>query len=161
MAEVTYPIWGGKVLVDEEDLPIIAPHKWCAIRSCKMMYAITSLIKDGKKTSKHMHSMLMPGILPDHKNRNGLDNRRSNLRAATAQQNSFNSGPRPGTSKFKGVSWDKTHKKWVAELRVGGKGVLKKRFSSEIEAAKTYDEAAKQHQGEFAYLNFPEPSHGT
>lgn len=95
-------------------------------------------------------------MLVDHINGNGLDNRRSNLRLATAFQNLANMAIRPHTSQYKGVSYYKhrtSYKKWVAEIRCNRKRVRLGAFESEIEAARAYNEAAKNLFGEFARLN--------
>ncbi len=90
----------------------------------------------------------------DHINGDRLDNRRSNLRAATRQQNSWNSGAqrrRSRTSRYKGVSFDKSRGLWTAHILNKNLG----RFDTEEEAALTYDKAATELFGEFAYLNLP------
>lgn len=94
----------------------------------------------------------------DHKNRNKLDNRRSNLRICTSSQNHQNSRARAKRAKihsrFKGVCWDKENNKWRVGLRLNYKAVDVGRFTDEIEAAKAYDEAARKAFGEFALTNF-------
>ena len=93
----------------------------------------------------------------DHKDRNPRNNQSSNLRSATQSQNQANSvRPLGNYSKYRGVTWHKISKKWFAQLSVNNKRVLRRRFATEIEAAKAYDKAAFEHFGEFATLNFPE-----
>lgn len=93
----------------------------------------------------------------DHVNGNGLDNRRENLRMATQAQNSRNARKRsPGTSRYKGVNKDATSSPpWRARIRVNYRLICLGRFSTEEEAARAYDEAARRHFGEFACVNFP------
>lgn len=103
-----------------------------------------------------MHGLIMgppQGMVVDHINGDGLDNRRSNLRIVTVQQNSFNQPSRKGSSKFKGVCFDKETSKWRATIRVGGKKVSLGRHESEEDAAHAYNTAAKEHFGEHAWLN--------
>lgn len=96
-------------------------------------------------------------IIIDHKNGNTLDHRRTNLRITNHQCNTFNSKSRPGTSSFKGVCADhRRPKKWRATITIDGQQKWLGYFNNEIDAAKAYDEAAKQLFGEFARLNFPE-----
>jgi hypothetical protein len=93
----------------------------------------------------------------DHENGSGLDNRRENLRPATNQQNGQNARPRlGGTSKYKGVCWVTSEQVWMAYIRIDGKHTLLGRYHNEIFAAEKYDEAALQHFGPYARLNFPQ-----
>ena len=105
-----------------------------------------------------MHRQIMnapKGIVVDHINRNGLDNRKANLRFATVSQNNWNSrkGFNCGSSKYKGVSWSKDKKKWAVWLSVNKKNKQFGYFDDEKEAARVYNEVAKKHRGEFAVLN--------
>jgi AP2 domain len=89
-------------------------------------------------------------------NRNGLDNRRFNLRFATHHQNTFNSTKRKNTSsKYKGVTWHSQIGKWMAQIqnkKVCGHKYIGV-FDREIDAAKAYNSRAKILFGEFAVLN--------
>lgn len=91
----------------------------------------------------------------DHIDGNKLNNCRNNLRAATNQQNQFNTKKQiNNTTNYKGVTYDKTHKRYLARIRYG-KNQRKHlgSFTSAIEAAKTYNIAAIKYHGEFALLN--------
>src|SRR5258706_10250374 len=88
----------------------------------------------------------------DHVNRDGLDNRRENLRLATRAQNLANSGGRPGTSRFKGVSFCRQTGRWKVQITVDGHGRNLGRYATEEEAAMIYNEAAREAWGEHAYL---------
>lgn len=55
----------------------------------------------------------------DHINRDRLDNRRSNLRVVTGAQNSQNVPARGGSSNYRGVSWCKNRKQWLAVVYHG------------------------------------------
>ena len=96
------------------------------------------------------------GMVVDHINHDGMDNRRANLRAATHAQNTYHRKKRSGAtkSKYKGIHWRKENKKWVARIMFEGKRIHLGSFHTEIEAAKAYDRAAKKYHGEFASLNF-------
>lgn len=89
----------------------------------------------------------------DHINGCPSDNRIENLREATRAQNGANMRVRGGSSRFKGVTWHKPTKKWRAYTRVHGKRTSLGYFTSELEAAKAYNEAAVRYFGEFAKLN--------
>jgi hypothetical protein len=102
-----------------------------------------------------MHEEILKCALVDHRNRNGLDNQRHNLRVATHTQNRVNSGPRSDNrSGFKGVSFCKARNKWQAGLNSKRKYKFLGYFVSPEEAARAYDAAAKSLWGEFAFLNF-------
>lgn len=112
----------------------------------------------------YMHRLVLgtpKGLETDHINGNGLDNRRANLRIASASQNRANMGKprRPDgsvhTSRFKGVSWDRSRGKWQAQIRVEGRCRNLGRFDDEVSAAKAYDAAAATAWAEYARLNFP------
>jgi hypothetical protein len=89
----------------------------------------------------------------DHINHDTLDNRRSNLRVTTAQQNTFNSLPSNGTSKYKGVSWHRQISKWVGTIHIDRKKIHIGCFEQEDDAAIAYDAAAIQLYGDYAWLN--------
>jgi hypothetical protein len=96
--------------------------------------------------------------LVDHRNNDGLDNRRDNLRLATRSQNMYNKLKTKSktSSRFIGVSFDKSRRKWEARIYYQGRKIWLGRFDSEIDAALAYDEAARKYHGEFARLNFPQ-----
>lgn len=95
----------------------------------------------------------------DHKNRDQLDNRRSNLRIATPSQNSANKVAR-GISGLKGVHDTRRSpplkKPWAAHIQSQGKKKNLGYFATAEEAGRAYDAAALELFGEFAVLNFPE-----
>lgn len=113
------PLTQGKVaLVSDEDYEYLMQWKWYARRAGKTFYAGRHVRLKLKQKVFHMHRVIAErlGILeaPDHKDRNGLNNQRSNLRAATISQNKANRGRnKNNTSGYKGVYWDKERKKMV------------------------------------------------
>nr|WP_268987487.1 HNH endonuclease [Providencia alcalifaciens] len=95
----------------------------------------------------------------DHIDGDKLNNRIENLRICTHNQNQHNQGIRASNkSGYKGVSWMKSVKKWHAQICCNSKVTHLGLYTCKIEAAKAYDEAAKQLHGEFAWLNFPDKS---
>jgi len=108
--------------------------------------------------SERIHRVIMDapkGMVVDHINGNTLDNRKENLRICTRSQNQQNqfSRSRGETSKYKGVCWCRTWKKWKVKISHNYKIQNLGSFDNEIEAAITYNEAAKRLHGEFANLN--------
>lgn len=145
---------GLVALVDPEDVPLVSPFFWKANKSRRGYYACRS------QKPQMMHVLIMgerADFEIDHANGNKLDNRRSNLRWATREQNQAN---RPGstgrTSKYKGVCWRKRERRWYASIRF--KGVVRAlgTYLAEDDAARAYDRAARELHGQFAVLNFPE-----
>jgi hypothetical protein len=123
-------------------------------------YAIRDIRKpDGRWTTQRLHRFLLgvtdPKILVDHRDRDGLNNQRENLRIATNSQSNANQRKiTGGSSRFRGVS-RASKRRWRAVIRVNGKNIRLGRFNDEVEAALAYDAAAREHFGEFANLNFP------
>jgi hypothetical protein len=97
------------------------------------------------------------GYLPaeiDHRNRDKVDNRIENLRPATSSQNKGNIGLlRTNRSGYRGVSLNSRSGKWHAQIKINGKQTYLGRFDTPEQAALRYNEAARQHFGEFAHLN--------
>lgn len=147
-------------IIDNVDADL-AELRWYAQRAPTTFYAMRSIRKsDGKKTTERLHQIIARrmGIVgpPDHKDRDGLNNRRDNLRPADSVQNGANRGLQVNNaSGYKGVSWYKRRGKWEARVQIEGKRRQLGYFDDPIEAAKAYDRAALQLHGEFAVLNFP------
>lgn len=105
-----------------------------------------------------MHRWVMgatdPRVQVDHVNRDKTDNRRCNLRLCTAAQNNANKVSSRGKSKYKGVSYrPESRKHWRAICMIHGERRCLGSYETEEEAARIYNEAAREMQGEFAVLN--------
>jgi hypothetical protein len=88
----------------------------------------------------------------DHKNRNRLDNRRTNLRICTVSENQMNRGKtKSNTSGFKGVNLEKKRKKkrYRARITADKKVFYLGNFEKPDEAGAAYRKAARQHHGKF------------
>ena len=150
------PLTQGKfAIIDAEDYDRLCKHKWHLCKNNRTEYAARY---SGPKRV-FMHRLLLnapPHLLVDHRDCNGLNNRKPNLRLCTNKENSRNSRPYLNcSSRFKGVSFRKTRKKYTATIHKDGKRYPLGYFADEIEAAVTYDIKAMELFGDFAYLNFP------
>lgn len=145
---------GLVVLVDDEDFERAISIKWRPQLRTHVVYAEGRV--NGKNTSLHRVIMnAAPRQLIDHKNRDGLDCRKENLRFATHTQNHANSIKRINTaSAFKGVTWDKRNNIWVALITCEKRLYTLGRYADQSEAAMVYDSAARLLFGEFARTNF-------
>jgi hypothetical protein len=114
------PLTHGEVaMVDAEDFEELSKYKWSLARG---RYAVRR--EKGKTILMHRVIMKPPdGMVVDHFDGNGLNNRRSNLRICTPQQNNYNSRPRGGSSAFKGVSYVKRRGKFKAVVGHKGKKI--------------------------------------
>ena len=92
----------------------------------------------------------------DHINGVKTDNRVENLRLATNKENLRNQKSRKGSSKYKGVSWQKGNQKWRSCITVNERKEHLGYYASEEAAAYAYDKAAREQFGDYACLNFPE-----
>jgi hypothetical protein len=142
-------------LVNDEDFELVSQYNWHIARN---RYAVTKTSrKNAPRKDILMHRLIMraeKGQQVDHINGNGLDNRRENLRFCTHAENQHNISYGYGKSRYKGVHWHKNREKWCSAICYNSKKIYLGSFSSEIEAARAYDEAAKQYFGAFAHLNF-------
>lgn len=150
---------GLVALVDDDDYEWLNSFKWCVRKGGNNFYAKTGIRGHGIRAKQDMHKLIMGNnpLKPmiDHKDGNGLNNQRDNLRFCTAQENQMNARPQLNCySLYKGVSWDKKRKKWVAYIRINRKMINLGGFNLEEDAAKAYDVAAIKHCPEFAKLNF-------
>jgi hypothetical protein len=97
----------------------------------------------------------LPIAFVDHVNGDKSDNRLCNLRLATDAQNKRNVGKRAhNTSGFKGVTWDKINRRWLAHATLNGIGINLGRHSTKESAAEAYRNFARENHGEF----YKEPS---
>ena len=147
------PLTQGKfALVDEADAEwILGMGSWHATWGNCTWYARGAACG---RPRVFMHALIAGTPGPDHVNGNGLDNRRANLREATQSQNSANRElSSSNTSGYKGVSWSRGTRKWVAQIGVNGRRIYLGLFADPAEGARAYNRAALEHFGEFARLN--------
>jgi hypothetical protein len=151
------------ILVDDEDYEKLSRYKWTVTDRGDVNYASRSATREeranGYPNCVLMHRQILeiiwkPTILVDHRNTDGLDNRKENLRIATQSQNGANTKKRTGcSSKYKGVYWNLQQKKWTSGINYKGKRYYLGHFISEEEAATAYNKKAVELFGEFARIN--------
>jgi len=151
--------------VDPGDYLWLSQFRWCCKANRDTCYAIRHIQERGRTKRIHMHRQIMntpDEMICDHKNHNGLDNRRLNLRNCTTEQNNANRrkrltthGSQAPSSQYLGVSWCPRRKKWVAHIKHKGKARNLGLFAVEEDAARAHDRAAWELWGEYACLNFP------
>ncbi len=138
---------GLVALIDDDDYERCSGYAWHAYRSLK---AKTWYAKSGALL---LHRVIMGATLGDkreidHRNGDGLDCQKSNLRFATSSQNKINTPPR-GRSGIKGVRFKAN--RWEVAIKLGGKSVYLGRFVTAEEASAVYNQRAVQEHGQFAY----------
>jgi hypothetical protein len=142
---------GRSFIFDIEDLNIVKKYKWSVD---KYGYVLSKIVNG--KTIK-LHRLIMNpqiGEVVDHINGIPNDCRKVNLRVTTQLKNSYNSRiPKNNTSGYKGVCFDKKHKKYMAYIHNKGKSNFLGYFKEPREAAKAYNKAASYYFGEYARLN--------
>lgn len=152
------PLTQGKfALIDDEDFDLISKFKWHYRKSGRTNG------KNGYAENRRgifMHNIIMnskKGTL-DHINRNGIDNRRKNLRVVTLSQNMHNFPKKKGT-KYRGIIFltgrGKNAKKWQCSMTINGKCVYFGVYKTAKEAALVYDKKVKELYKDCAILNFP------
>ena len=149
---------GQHAMVDAQDYERVSRCKWCLSRTGNQLYAQRRC--RGKTIRMHQFIMNPPkGMVVDHIDGNGLNNRRDNLRICTPQQNAWNHKRRKepdASSQYIGVHRYKDRlDKWYVKIQCAGAGTYLGPFDSEIEAARARDRLAIQLFGEYARLNFP------
>jgi hypothetical protein len=149
---------GGVALVDDEDFDELNKYKWFSHKEKYTTYAWRHIRKGSHQYGKiKMHRQILnseDNQLVDHINGNGLDNRRSNIRLCTSQQNQMNKVKSENCSSgFKGVSYHSQNKKWRATINFNRKQISIGCYPSEKEAAIAYNNRAIELFGEFARPN--------
>jgi hypothetical protein len=150
---------GQEAIVDDCDYDWLSAWKWQANwqQNIQSFYAVHAFRKNGKSGSISMARLIMgvlPGFFIDHRNHNTLDNRRSNLRICTREENTRNRGLHSNSvSGVIGVRWRRDMSKWQARIQINQKQQVIGYFDSLIAATAARDAAAIRLHKEFAYLN--------
>jgi AP2 domain. len=140
--------------VDDGWFEELNQYKWYAHKNGSTYYAEREVA--GGPVFMHRVIMNTPkDLVVDHIDHNGLNCLEENMRNCTRQQNRMNLLPH-GKSKYLGVSYHTTKGYTYIKASIRHDGVTRHigLFPTEEDAARAYDEKAKEYHGEFANLNF-------
>jgi len=154
----TIPLANGQsVLIDDEDFERVSKFKWSFRKMGGISYAFRHWRELGVKKAESIHRHILnpkPGEIVDHINRNGLDNRRSNLRICNRSENCCNRKlGKNNKSGFKGVRLNKKTDKYEVRITKNGRVFFLGCFITSKEGAAAYNSAAKVLHGQFSRLN--------
>jgi hypothetical protein len=152
---------GHEAVIDAVDLPLVNQFRWAAKEdrfpdgSIQTIYVHRTIRTAGRQSTEWMHRVLTDaprGLVVDHIDGNGLNNRRSNLRVVTHAQNCLNRRiSRNNTAGLKGVT--QRGESWLAQISLLGRRIHLGKFDSAAAAHEAYARAAADLHGEFARLD--------
>lgn len=143
-----------KVMVDDSDYDYLSQFNWSLLPDHNTFYASRRSGKHRIKMHREILGLIDPQIKADHRDKNGLNNQRTNIRIATYSQNNANRNScKNSSSKYLGVTWRSDSTAWEASIKKDGKNKYLGHFKSESDAAMAYNNAAAKLFGEFANLN--------
>ena len=143
--------------VDDEDYQELSKFKWSSsfCNNRAKVYAVRAVKINGKSKTIRMHRTIMnvnDDRIVDHINGDTLDNRKSNLRVVSVQQNNMNRHKSCAKSGIKGVTQRKSGK-WWSRIQKNGRAYYLGTFESAEQAEEAYKIAALKLFGEFAPLS--------
>lgn len=151
---------GYKAKIDQEDYDRVTKHTWRIIKKDSgRLKVVTNIVtaKGNRQVSLGQFLMKPPKgkMVYPRRFMEGLDYRKSNLIVCTMaeRQRILPKSRNHGTSRFKGVSYIISLKKWRASIKVKGKSISLGVYGSEVEAAEAYNRAAREYFGDIAYQN--------
>jgi hypothetical protein len=141
-------------LVDDEDFEWLNQWKWHAIKSRgDLFYAVRSERVGDRQRRVWLHRLLLglqSGEQCDHRNGNGLDNRRANIRKATQRENNLNRRRfKTNKSGYIGVSWNSVYRQWQAHAIIDGRWTLLGQFDAKDDAIAARRQAEARHYAGF------------
>lgn len=142
--------------VDDTDYDWLIQWKWSALKSDRVgVFYVVRTNSDNKML--YMHRVILelkPESLGDHRDGDGLNNQRSNLRISDVGKNSKNQRKRKDNSSgFKGVTFSRAAGRWMAQIVADGKYRYLGLHSTARDAALAYNAAALLLHGDFANIN--------
>lgn len=153
--------YGDKeIIIDVEDWDKVKQYRWfCDCKNGgKTFYVRANKWSRNKRKNVYLHRLILGSDNSandiDHKNGNACDNRKENLRECLHSENMGNQKFRVNnTSGFKGVFWHGLTRKWKAQIKVDYKSIHIGLFKTKEDAARAYNNAARQYYGKFACIN--------
>lgn len=149
---------GLEAIIDADDAPLAEGYNWYALKDGRTNYAVRKAgrFHSNRNLLIRLHRVILAApddMLVDHRDCDGLNCRRANLRLATPTQNAFNRRlALNNTSGFKGVSFCKPKNKWEACIKAGGPLQRLGWFDTPEEAHEAYRKAASSQHEQFARL---------
>ena len=147
---------GAVALIDDADYAVVSQFRWSVLthRHTGTVYAKATVRKGGTRTTLLMHRLVLgltdSAVFVDHANRDGLDNRRANLRIATRAQNGANRLIRTANKTgFRGVVYLDRYKVFRAQISVSGVPSYIGSFKTAEEAHAAYLARDRELFGEF------------
>lgn len=138
--------------IDDLDAPKLEGRHWFSEKRGRTFY-VRGRVSGDRSNGVYLHNFLLGGR-SDHKDGNGLNNKRENIRRCTQHQNCFNKAPKIG-KRYKGVFYDKRRDHYYAQVVLNRKAYTSPKFARAEDAAHWHDAKATELHGEFAWLNFP------
>lgn len=147
---------GYEAVIDAADVPLVDGFNWCAQVQSHTVYAQRKDRSGPKPRTVLLHRVIAgepEGFDIDHRDGNGLDNRRANLRDATKAQNQHNARiSKRNTSGFKGVMRNNRNSKWQAMIGLNRKQHHLGFFNCPTAAYFAYIKASRALHGEFGRI---------
>lgn len=139
-------------VIDASDADRVGNVNWRANATKNTSYAVREVsLPNGGRASVFLHRLITnaeSGMVVDHIDGNGLNNKSSNLRVVTHRENIHNTAPpRNNTSGVKGVSFDKQRNKWFAKIMIRGKQIALGRYDKKEDAIAAYNTAFEKYNG--------------
>lgn len=148
---------GKYALVDDADFIWLSKWKWYAVKNKGTFYAQRTIRRSGVLQKIKMHREilnLLPIFMTDHRDGNGLNNQRNNLRICNPRENGMNKSVwAKSVTRTKGVYFVERSGKFKAYIRANRKVHHLGTYNDMISAARAYDNAAIIFFGDFARLN--------
>ena len=154
-----------KAKIDKEDLARVSKHTWRVVtKETGRKKVVTNILhKNGRNQQVSLGQFLMKPpkgkMVYPRRFMEGFDYRKDNLIVCTMaeRQRILPKARKGASSRYKGVSYIQSKKRWRAAIKVDGQSLTIGHYKSEIEAASSYNKAALKHFGTNAYQNVIQP----